>query len=39
MAYWVDWANLGSIALAIGAAALAFAWPVRVLLLRNIINR
>ncbi len=39
LAYWVDWANLGSIALGIGAAALAFAWPVRVLSLRNIIER
>lgn len=31
LAYWVDWANLASIALGIGAAALAFAWPARVL--------
>jgi len=31
LAYWVDWANLASIALGIGAAALAFAWPAGVL--------
>jgi hypothetical protein len=39
LAYWVDWANLASIALGIGMAALAFAWPVRVLSLQNIIKR
>ena len=38
LAYWVDWANLASIALGIGAAALAFAWPLGVLRRRNIIN-
>ena len=27
LAYWVDWANLGAIAVAIGLVALAFAWP------------
>jgi hypothetical protein len=27
MGYWVDWANLLAIAAAIGAVALAFAWP------------
>lgn len=31
LAYWVDWANLASIALGIGVAALAFAWPAGVL--------
>jgi hypothetical protein len=39
LAYWVDWANLASIALGIGMAALAFAWPVRVLSRQNIIDR
>jgi hypothetical protein len=39
LAYWVDWANLASIALGIGMAALAFAWPVRVLSRPNIIER
>lgn len=39
LAYWVDWANLTSIALGIGMAALAFAWPVRVLSRQNIIDR
>jgi hypothetical protein len=39
LAYWVDWANLASIALGIGVAALAFAWPARVLARRNIIER
>jgi len=37
LAYWVDWANLASIALGIGAAALAFAWPAGVLWRRHII--
>lgn len=27
LAYWVDWANLGAIAMAAGVAAAAFAWP------------
>jgi hypothetical protein len=27
MRYWVDWANLVGIALAIGAVGVAFAWP------------
>lgn len=31
MAYWVDWANLVSLALGIGAVSLAFAWPATVL--------
>jgi hypothetical protein len=39
LAYWVDWANLASIALGIGVAALAFAWPVGVLWRHNIIHR
>lgn len=39
LAYWVDWANLASIALGIGVATLAFAWPVRVLSRRYIIER
>lgn len=38
LAYWVDWANLASIALGIGVAALAFAWPLGVLWRRNIIR-
>ncbi len=38
LAYWVDWANLASIALGMGAAALAFAWPAGVLWRRNIIK-
>lgn len=37
LAYWVDWANLASIALGIGVAALAFAWPVGTMLRRNIV--
>lgn len=36
LAYWVDWANLASIALGIGVAVLAFAWPVGTMLRRNI---
>ncbi len=36
LAYWVDWANLASIALGIGVAALAFAWPLGVLWRHNI---
>ena len=39
LAYWVDWANLASIALGIGMVAMAFAWPGRVLSRRNIIER
>ena len=39
LAYWVDWANLASIALGIGVAALAFAWPAGVLWRRYIIAR
>ncbi len=39
LAYWVDWANLASIALGIGVAALAFAWPASVLWRRSIIHR
>lgn len=39
LGYWVDWANLASIALGIGVAALAFAWPTRVLTRQNIIGR
>jgi hypothetical protein len=39
LAYWVDWANLASIALGIGVAALAFAWPARVLTRQNIVER
>jgi hypothetical protein len=39
LAYWVDWANLSGIALGIGVAALAFAWPTRVLWHRHIIQR
>ena len=31
LGYWVDWANLAGIALGIGVAALAFAWPAGVL--------
>jgi hypothetical protein len=31
LAYWVDWANLAGIALGIGVAVLAFAWPAGVL--------
>jgi hypothetical protein len=31
LAYWVDWANLASIAAGVGVAALAFAWPIGVL--------
>lgn len=31
LAYWVDWANLASIVLGIGVAALALAWPAGVL--------
>jgi len=27
MAYWVDWLNLLAIAAAVGAAAVAYAWP------------
>ncbi|MCU0774976.1 MAG: hypothetical protein MUC74_10865 [Ideonella sp.] len=27
MRYWVDWANLVGIALAVGAVGVAFAWP------------
>ena len=38
LAYWVDWANLASIALGIGVAALAFAWPAGVLWRGNIIQ-
>ena len=38
LAYWVDWANLASIALGIGVAALAFAWPAGVLWRRYIIQ-
>ncbi len=38
LAYWVDWANLASIALGIGVAALAFAWPAGVLWCGNIIR-
>ncbi len=38
LAYWVDWANLASVALGIGVAALAFAWPANVLRHRNIIT-
>lgn len=29
--YWVDWANLLAIAAAVGAVALAFAWPLMAL--------
>lgn len=36
LAYWVDWANLATVALGIGAATLAFSWPLGVLLRRNI---
>lgn len=36
LAYWVDWANLASIALGIGAAAMAFAWPAGVLWRRSV---
>lgn len=39
LAYWVDWANLASIAAGIGVAALAFAWPLGVLWRRNVIQR
>jgi hypothetical protein len=39
LAYWVDWANLASIALGIGVAALAFAWPANVLRRPTIIGR
>lgn len=39
LAYWVDWANLVSIALGIGVAALAFAWPAGVLWRPHIIQR
>jgi hypothetical protein len=38
LAYWVDWVNLGAIALAVGAVALAIAWPVGTLL-RSSINK
>ncbi len=31
MGYWVDWANLGAIALGCGAVALAFVWPLAAL--------
>ena len=31
LAYWVDWANLASMALGVGVAAGAFAWPAAVL--------
>ena len=37
LAYWVDWANLISIALGIGVATLAFAWPANVLRRSHII--
>lgn len=39
LGYWVDWANLATMALGIGVATLAFAWPVRVLSRRYIIAR
>lgn len=39
LAFWVDRANLGGIALGIGAAALVFARPARVVPLLNIIKR
>ncbi len=35
LAYWVDWANLAGVALAIGGVALAFAWPALALRRRN----
>lgn len=38
LAYWVDWANLAGVALGIGVATLALAWPVRVLAHRYIIK-
>ena len=38
LGYWVDWANLAGIALGMGVAALAFAWPAGVLFRRNIID-
>jgi hypothetical protein len=38
LVYGVDWANLASIALGIGVAALALAWPAWVLLRQNIIE-
>lgn len=31
LSYWVDWANLASIALGLGLAVMAFAWPACVL--------
>jgi hypothetical protein len=37
LAYWVDWANLASVALGIGVAVLAFAWPANVLRRPHII--
>ena len=39
LSYWVDWANLTAIALGIGAATLAYAWPAGVLWRRNITYR
>lgn len=39
LGYWVDWANLASIALGIGVAALAFTWPANVLRQAHIIKR
>jgi hypothetical protein len=39
LTYWVDWAILSGIALGVGVATLALAWPARVLLRRNIIER
>jgi len=39
MGYWVDWANLASLALGFGVAVMALAWPAGVLLRRNIIQR
>lgn len=38
MGYWVDWANLASLALGAGVAVMALAWPAGVLLRRNIIE-
>ena len=38
LAYWVDWANLAGMALVIGVAALAFAWPAGVAWRRHIIE-
>jgi hypothetical protein len=35
LTYWVDWANLAGISLGMGAAALAFAWPVITLRLNH----